>query len=187
MLCCYERIILLCGNPRDASNSRHWNYVCSTQSHEQRENTPQRWSRCFNPHVWKWHMNTCKVYVHTEVKDYRWFDSNKTKPASRLKRVGLRTNWLSEKFNPSPLCAKVIRHLWDFKTQKPAGSETTDEIWYHLICFGCAKSTSFSFEVLWKEIFTKLQTLSQVALKIKETLGFWMMMQSRVTVRTAAF
>lgn len=138
-------------------------------------------------HVWKWYMNTCIVYIHTEVKDYRWFDSNKTKPASRSKRVGLRSNWLSEKINPSPLCAELIWHLLGFKTQKRACSETTDEIWNNLICFGCAKSTSFLFEVLWKEIFAKLQTLSQVALNIKGTLGFWIMMKRCVTVRTAAF
>lgn len=38
--------------------------------------------------------------------------------------------------------------------------------------------TSFSFEMLWKEIFATHQTLTQVALNIKESLGFLMMMMT---------
>lgn len=69
MLRCYERIILLCGNPRGArNNSRRRNYVCSRQSHEQRGDTPRWRSPRFQSLTCGSDTPTCKVYVRAEVK-----------------------------------------------------------------------------------------------------------------------
>lgn len=46
--------------------------------------------------------------------------------------------------------------------------------------------TSFAFEMLWKEIFATHQTLTQVALNIKESLGFLMMTRMKSYVKTVS-
>lgn len=155
MLRCYERIILLCGNPaRRRQQQSPAEIMFVPDKVMNREETHLAGDRRGSNLRRAW-----KRHAHMQSLRSRWSErirGDLTATRQSPRRHANTSDWgligCQQNFNPAPPCAESIRRFW--KLQKHRNLPVLRQqmrsgiIWS---VFWCGNVAPFSFEVLWKE------------------------------------